>query len=62
MAEKFHKIVFAFTTWWSFSFFRERGKGKREGDKYQCVAASHTFPTGDLAHNPGICLDWESNR
>ena len=22
----------------------------------------HTPLTGDLSHNPGICLDWESNR
>ena len=24
-------------------------------------SASHTPPTGDLAHNPGICPDWEVN-
>ena len=23
--------------------------------------ASHTHPTGNLAHNPGMCPDWESN-
>ena len=38
--------------------FRERG---REGEKHQCVVASHVPPTGDLAHNPGMCPDWESN-
>ena len=38
--------------------FRERG---REGEKYQWVVASHMDPTGDLAHNPGMCPDWESN-
>ena len=27
----------------------------------QCVA-SWTSPTGDLARNPGMCPDWESNR
>ena len=44
-------------------FFRERGKeGEREGEKHQCVVASHAPPTGDLAHNPGMCPDWESNR
>ena len=43
-------------------FFRERGREKeREGEKHQCVAASHTPPAGDLAHNPGICPGWESN-
>ena len=36
-------------------------EGKRERninvpERYQS-AASHTPPTGDLAHNPGMCLD-----
>ena len=26
------------------------------------VAASHAFPVGDLAHNPGMCPDWEPNH
>ena len=26
------------------------------------MIASHTPPTGDLAHNPGMCPDWESNQ
>ena len=38
---------------------KERG---REGEKYQCVVAPGTPPTGDLAHNPGMCPDWESNQ
>ena len=42
--------------------FRERGReGEREGEKHQCVLASHTPPTEDLAHNPGMCLNWELN-
>ena len=42
--------------------FRERGReGEKGGEKYQCVVASHTPPTGDLAHNPGMCPDWELN-
>ena len=42
--------------------FTERGReAEREGEKYQCVVAFHVAPTGDLAHNPGICPDWESN-
>ena len=42
--------------------FRERGReGEREGEKHQCVVASHVPPTGDLAHNPGVCPDWELN-
>ena len=31
------------------------------GEKHQCVVASHMSPTGDLAHNPGMCPDWELN-
>ena len=43
--------------------FRERGReGEREGEKQQCVVASHTPATGDLAFNPGMCPDWESNQ
>ena len=43
--------------------FRERGReGEREGEKYQCVVASRTPPTGDLACNPGMCPDWEWNQ
>ena len=42
--------------------FRERGREEeREGEKHQCVVASHVAPTQDLAHNPGVCPDWESN-
>ena len=42
--------------------FIERGRGgEREGEKHQCVVASHVPPTGDLAYNPGMCTDWESN-
>ena len=42
--------------------FRERGReGEREGEKHQCVVASHVVPTGDLAHTPVMCPDWESD-
>ena len=42
--------------------FLERGReGEREGEKHQCVFASHMPPTGDLARNPGMCPDSESN-
>ena len=42
--------------------FRERGReGEREGEKHQCVVASCVPSTGDLASNPGMCPDWESN-
>ena len=41
--------------------FRQRGReGEREGKKHRLVA-SRTSPTEDLACNPGMCPDWESN-
>ena len=43
--------------------FRQRGRvGERKGEKYQCVVAPHTPPTRDLACNPGMCPDWDSNQ
>ena len=33
-----------------------------EGERHQCVVACRTSPTGDLAHKPGMCPDWESNQ
>ena len=43
--------------------FRERGReGEREGEKDQCVVAFHVAPTRNLACNPGMCPDWESNQ
>ena len=43
--------------------FIQRGKEeKRHGEKHQCVGASRTPPTGDLACNPGMCSDWKANK
>ena len=43
--------------------FLERREGReKEGEKHQCVVASCALPTGDLARNPGMCPDWESNQ
>ena len=39
-----------------------RKEGGREGEKHQCVGASHAPPTVDLARNPGMCPAWEPNR
>ena len=36
--------------------------GEREGEKHQHVVASLMPPTQDLARNPGMCPDWESNQ
>ena len=42
---------------------REKGReGEREGEKHQCVVASHASPTGNLACSPGMCPDWELNQ
>ena len=38
------------------------GEREREGEEHQCVVASQTPFTGGLAHNPGMCLDWELNQ
>ena len=43
--------------------FLERGReGEREGEKHRRVVASRALPTGDMAHNPGMCPDWELNQ
>ena len=54
--KNFFKLINSFS-------FRKRGReGEREGEKHQCVVASHMPHTGDLAHNPGMCPDWELNQ
>ena len=42
--------------------FREGKRGETEGEKHQYVVASHVSPTGDLACNPGMYPDSESNQ
>ena len=44
-----------------FIYFQREGKGGREGEKHQCVVASRAPSVGDMARNPGMCPDWESN-
>ena len=41
--------------------FLERGGGREKERERNInpVVASHVAPSGDLAHNPGICPDWE---
>ena len=36
-------------------------EGDREGEKHQCVVTSCMPCTRDMARNPDMCLDWESN-
>ena len=45
---------------YSYIYFLER-RVEKERDKHHCVVASLVPPSGDLAHNPGMCPDWESN-
>ena len=55
-------VLFFFLRLYLF-IFREMGReGGREGEKQQCVVDSHSPHTGDLAHNPRMCPDWESNQ
>ena len=43
--------------------FRETGReGEKEGKKHQCAVSFHMLLTGDLACNPSMCPDWESNQ
>ena len=54
-------ILGFFLTFYLFILRERRKEGEREGGKHQCVVASHTPSTGDLACNPGMCPDWELN-
>ena len=45
--------------------FLERGEWKEKGRETSVcerLVASYMPPTGDLAHNTGMCPDWEPNR
>ena len=37
-------------------------EGERKGEKHQGVVTSHVPSTGDLARNPGMCPNWDSNQ
>ena len=46
-----------------FIYFLERGKGReKDRERNSNVWLPHAPHTGDLAHNPGMCPEWESNR
>ena len=48
------KNTFTFLLRFYLFIFREKGReGERE--QHQCVVAFLALPTGDLAHNPGMC-------
>ena len=54
-------FLFLFLRFHLFIYFFRAGKGRRKVEKHQCVVASCMSPTGELAHNPGMCPDWELN-
>ena len=62
MLEDYHVTSLFFLRFYLFIFREMRTEGEREGEKPQCVVASHRSPTGDLVCNPGMCPDWELNQ
>ena len=49
-------LYFSCVFFYCIYLFLESGREReREGEKHQCVFASHVPHTGDLAHNPGTC-------
>ena len=52
----FYLFIYLFIYLKTLFIFLERGREReREGEKHQSVVASQAPPTGDLAHNPGMC-------
>ena len=45
-----------------FILFLERGRGEKERERNISMWLPLVPPTGDLAHNPGMCPDWELNQ
>ena len=50
-----------FLSFLRFYLFLERRGREKEREKQQCVVASSAPPARDLAYNPGMCPNWESN-
>ena len=62
VTKKLSFILYLFFKRFYLFIFRERvSEAERKGEKHQCVVVSHIPLTGDLACNPGMCPDWESN-
>ena len=62
------KVYIFITIYWPDIFkkdfiylFLERGEEREKEREKNIHAVSHAPPTWDLAHNPGMCPDWESN-
>ena len=54
-------MLFFFLRFYLFIFREREREGGKEGGKHLWVVASWAPPAGDLAQNPGMCPDWESN-
>ena len=55
--------IFFFKKRFYLFIFRERAREReKEEEKHRCVVVSHTPPIRDLACNPGMCPDRESNQ
>ena len=58
-------VILFFTSFFKRFFYilLDRGERKeKERERNINVWLYLMFPTGDLAHNPGMCPDWESNQ
>ena len=55
-------FFFFFKLFYLFIFRERRREEKREGEKHQMCGCPSCAPPGDLACNPGMCPDWESNQ
>ena len=60
-------LILFFLRFYLFIFREREREGEREGEKHRCVrdtsiGCHSQQPNGDLAHNPGVCPDWELNR
>ena len=62
LCNKIFPFFFFFSPLRFYLFIFREGKGEREGEKHQCVVASRALPTEDLACNPGMFPDWESDQ
>ena len=59
----FLKKIYCFLKdFYLFTFREKRREGERKVEKHQCVVASHTPLTRDLALSLGLCPDRESDQ
>ena len=60
---EFTLMIYHIRIFKDFISFQERGReAEREGEKHQCVVVPCMPQIRYLAHNPGMCPDWELNQ